>query len=101
MHNNNTLTIQYFNMKRLFYYFAAIVAGAMLALACEPEAQPETPGNEDNGGNQNTTVEVTSVTLNEEAVALEVEDVFTIEATVLPENATNKAVTYDSKNPLS
>lgn len=86
-------------MKRLFYYFAAIVAGAMLALACEPEAQPETPGNEDNGGNQNTTVEVTSVTLNQEAVALEVEDVFTIVATVLPENATNKAVTYESKNP--
>lgn len=85
-------------MKRFFYYFAAIVAGAMLALACEPEAQPETPGNEDNGG-QNTTVEVTSVTLNEETVALEVEDVFTIVATVLPENATNKAVTYESKNP--
>ena len=86
-------------MKRFFYYFAAIVAGAMLALACEPEAQPETPGNEDNGGNQSTTVEVTSVTLNEEAVALEVEGVFTIVATVLPENATNKAVTYESKNP--
>ena len=88
-------------MKRLFYYFAAIVAGAMLALACEPEAQPETPGNENNGGeNTNTTVAVTSVTLNVvETLDLAVEESFTLVATVLPENATNKAVTYTSKNP--
>lgn len=87
-------------MKRLFYYFAAIVAGAMLALACEPEAQPETPGNGDNTGNGgNNTVPVTSVTLNVESLDLNVDDVFPLVATVLPENATSKAVTYESKNP--
>ncbi len=87
-------------MKRFFYYFAAIVAGAMLALACEPEAQPGTPG-DDNGGNNggNNTVEVTSVTLNAETHDMNVGDVFELVATVLPENATDKAVTYESKNP--
>lgn len=89
-------------MKRYFIYLATIVAGAMLALACEPEDQPgEKPGTgtENPGGNENTTVAVTSVTLNAEGTLdLEVDDVFTLTATVLPENATDKAVTWESEN---
>ena len=87
-------------MKRYFIYFATIVAGAMLALACEPETQPEDkPGNEnENQGGNGNTVAVTSVTLNAETLDLEVGDVFTLTATVLPENATSKAVAWESEN---
>ena len=90
-------------MKRLFIYFAAIAAGAMLALACEPENQPsgDNTGNENQGGNENqnpATVVVTSVTLDVQTLDLQVGDVHTLVATVLPENATDKAVTFESEN---
>ena len=103
MHNkfHSHLIITLFIMKRFFTYFAAIAAGAMLALACEPENQPSgEPDNGDNGGNNgNTTVAVTSVILNETVLSLEVGDVATLTATVQPDNATNKAVTWNSNAP--
>ena len=83
-------------MKRYFIYFATIVAGAMFALACEPEDQTGT-GSGNQGGNGNT-VAVTSVTLNEQTLDLEVDDVITLTATVLPENATDKSVAWESEN---
>ena len=84
-------------MKRYFVYFAAILAGAMLALACEPEDQPG--GTKPEPGNQGGTVAVTSVTVNVETLPLEVGGVATLTATVAPDNATNKAVTWASENP--
>ncbi len=44
------------------------------------------------------TVHVTSVSLNETSKSLTVGDTFTLKATVLPENASNKNVSYASKN---
>ena len=85
-------------MKRFFNYFAAIAFGAMLAIACAPEDQP---GGDKTGagGNNDNTVAVTSVTLNVEALSLEVGGVSTLTATVKPDNATNKAVTWSSNTP--
>ena len=83
-------------MKRYFVYFAAILAGAMLALACEPEDQPD---NKPDTGNQDGTIAVTSVTVNVETLSLEVGGVATLTATVAPDNATNKAVAWASENP--
>lgn len=85
-------------MKRFFIYLATIVAGAMLALACEPESQPGTENEEGTGNGGGNTVAVESVTLNAETLSLEVGDVSTLIATVLPENATDKSVVWDSED---
>ena len=83
-------------MKRFLKFFAAIAAGALLALACEPENQPD---GDKSGSGENNTIAVTSVTLNVETLSLKVGDVSTLTATVQPDNATNKAVTWSSDTP--
>ncbi len=45
-----------------------------------------------------TVINVTSVSLNESSKSLTVDDTFQLSATVLPENATNKSMTFSSKD---
>ena len=52
--------------------------------------------NPDNGGDQ--TVEVSSISLSASTLALKVEETSQLVATILPENATNKSVTWASNN---
>lgn len=75
-------------MKRLFTYFATIVAMSMLALSCEKEPQNETGGD--------TTVSVSSVTVTASSTTVEVGGSVQVTATVLPENATDKSVVWSS-----
>ena len=50
-------------------------------------------------GNVSTPIAVTSVTLDKATVVLTEEETLTLKATVKPEKATNKAVTWSSNNP--
>lgn len=82
-------------MKTLFRILAAALITAT-ALSCEKEPAPDQGG--DNSG-QGGTIKVTSVTLNVETLSLAEGDVATLTATVLPANATNKAVKWSSDTP--
>jgi len=53
----------------------------------------------DNGDNGTTTVPVSGVTLNKSALSLTVGGSETLSATVAPDNATNKAVTWTTSDP--
>ena len=67
---------------------------AVLAISCREETKP--------GGGEDTTpkvVEVSSVVLDREDLSLYVGETQTLQATVLPENATDKTVTWESSNP--
>ena len=70
-------------MKRFSFFSVALLA-AVLFLACEP--------------NEPKNNEVTSIELNETTLALEVGDSQTLTATVLPDDAIDKAVTWTSSN---
>ena len=50
------------------------------------------------GAAEGDTVDVTSITLNYESLTLKVDDTETLVATVFPDNATNRAVTWMSSN---
>ena len=54
---------------------------------------------ETTGGSGSDPVAVTSVTLNESSLDMNVGDTETLEATVYPSNATNKSVTWTSSDP--
>ncbi|MCM1437680.1 MAG: Ig domain-containing protein [Roseburia sp.] len=56
-------------------------------------------GNNNNGGNQTQTVAVTGVTLNKSTLTLDIGDSETLTATVKPDNATNRTVTWSSDKP--
>lgn len=75
-------------MKKLFNVIAAALATTMI-LATTGCPQPN---------NSQLTVEVTSVTLSEAKVQVVVGKTVTVTATVTPENATNKTVTWTSDN---
>ena len=66
------------NMKRIVYFFAAII---LFFTACEPEE---------------TDVAVTSITLNQEALTLEIGDTTTLVATISPKEATNKNIYWST-----
>lgn len=74
-------------MKKLFTYFATLVAMSMFVLSCEKDPKPE-PGD--------TTVKVSSVSVTASATTVEVGGAVQVTATVLPENATDKSVTWSS-----
>ena len=52
----------------------------------------------DEGGGEDTTIHVSSVALDKHSLELKSGDTVTLTATVLPENATNKAITWLSTN---
>ena len=75
-------------MKRLMLFMAA---GAMLFAACAPEQnKPE---------EKPKVVEANSLTLNYETVDVALGETVTLTATVLPEDATNKAVVWNTGDP--
>ena len=55
-------------------------------------------GNGNNIGGDNSTIAVTSVTLNRSSVNLEIGDTVSLYETIYPSNATNKSVTWSSSN---
>ena len=75
-------------MKKAFLLILTTLA--LLLVACGPKEDPidPTPAN----------VPVTSVSLNQQAMSLEVGATGTLTATVQPTNATNKTVTWSSSN---
>ncbi len=79
-------------MKRLF---SIIIPLSMLAFtACE---SPENKGPDD-PKIDNTNIAVESVSLNKTEHTMEIDEEFTLEATVLPANATDKNVEWKSSN---
>ena len=62
-----------------------------------PDNNPQNP---DNGGNNqqnpDETISVSDITLDKNSVALKIEETVTLVATVSPENATDKTVTWES-----
>jgi hypothetical protein len=75
----------------IFRTFMVIAIGAVIALGM---AACKDPVNPDKGGK----VSVTGVSLNKTTLALAVGDTETLAATVVPANATNDAVTWESDN---
>lgn len=85
------------------YDFAQLVTGDITLVAkwdeVKAEEKKETPKKETPKVVAPGTVEVTGVTLNKTSLALRKGASDTLVATVLPANATNKAVTWTSSNP--
>ena len=84
-------------MKRgLLTMVVALICAMVCAfslVACDNNENPN-----ENGNNGTQTVAVESVTLNKTELTLEVGDEETLTATVAPDNATDKAVTWTSDN---
>lgn len=80
--------------------FLTVVVALLCAMVCAFGLvacnNNETPN--ENGNNGTQTVAVESVTLNKTELTLEVGDEETLTATVTPDNATNKTVTWSSSN---
>ena len=84
-------------MKNLLRFFALVVLTAT-ALSCDKETVPG-QDQEQEKPNEENTVKVTSVELNVQTLSLEVGGMATLTATVLPADATNKAITWSSDTP--
>ena len=84
-------------MKHLLRFFALVVLTAT-ALSCDKETVPGQDQNQEKPNEENT-VKVTSVELNVQTLSLEVGGMATLTATVLPADATNKAITWSSDTP--
>lgn len=67
----------------------------MIALACHPEPKEEDNGN----GKEPETVNVEKVVVNPTDLTLEMEQKATLDVDVLPENASDKTVTFFSSKP--
>ena len=84
-------------MKRKF-----LMTTLMLTLAvCSIFGLTACGGNNDNGNNiggANSTIAVTSVTLNRSSVNLKIGDTVSLYKTIYPSNATDKSVTWNSSN---
>lgn len=84
-------------MKKLTLTLLALVCALCCALGLVACNDGETPDNTGNGGTQ--TVAVTGVTLNKNELTLEIGGEETLTATVAPDNATDKTVTWSSSAP--
>ena len=73
--------------------FAALFSTPLIS--CYKEVKSET----DDKKTQTENIAVTGVTLDLETKSIEVGEEFTLKATIAPENATNKDVTWSSSNP--
>ena len=84
-------------MKRgLLTMVVALICAMVCAFGLVACNNNETPN--ENGNNGTQTVAVESVTLNKTELTLEVGDEETLTATVTPDNATDKTVTWSSDN---
>ncbi|MBO4855885.1 MAG: Ig domain-containing protein [Bacilli bacterium] len=73
-------------------------AALMLVLCgCQPKSNEFVPDDNPGGGDV-TTVNVESVSLNQNSATLNIGDTLQLAETVLPENATNKNVTWSASN---
>ena len=86
-------------MKRLFRTsFAALIAAlfSITMISCKPD-EPDTPGGGNGGGQTGpTTVAVTGVSISKSSLSLIEGGSETLTATVSPDNATNKSVSWKS-----
>ena len=73
-----------------------VLSAALMLVLCGCNQNREFVPDDDHGGGDVTTVSVESVSLNLNTKTLEVGQSFTLLETVLPENATNKAVTWSA-----
>ena len=65
-----------------------------------PDNNPQNPDNGDNNQqNPDETIFVSDITLDKNSVTLKIEEAVTLVATVSPENATDKTVTWESSKP--
>ena len=77
-----------------------LTAATLAAFACNPSATPD-PGPDPGptpGPKPDDKIPVASVSLNQTSISLETGDTYTLEATVLPSNATDATVTWESDN---
>ena len=94
----------YYAMRKLFKtsikVFATVVLSAGMIMGCDKKEEP-TPsgGNGGNGGNDGPkTVAVTGVSLSKSSLSLVEGNSESLTATVAPDNATNKAVSWKSSD---
>ena len=74
-------------------------AALMLVLCgCQPKGNDFVPDDNPGGDVTPEVVHVTSVSLNQTSATLNIGDTLTLQATVLPENATNKGVSWSASN---
>ena len=74
-------------------------AALMLVLCgCQPKGNDFVPDDNPGGDVTPDVVHVTSVSLNQTSATLNIGDTLTLQATVLPENATNKGVSWSASN---
>lgn len=77
-----------------------LTAAALAAFACNPSATPD-PGPDPGpkpGPTPDDKIPVASVSLSQTSIALETGDAYTLVATVLPSNATDATVSWESDN---
>ena len=82
-------------MRRYFYNFGFIFLALALSCACT-KSSPDTPDTPDDPSDE--TVEVSDVTLDRNSYEMFVGETFTLEATLLPEDADDKTVTWSSSD---
>ncbi len=74
-------------------------AALMLVLCgCQPKGNDFVPDDNPGGDVTPDVVHVTSVSLNQTSATLNIGDTLTLQATVLPENATNRGVSWSASN---
>ena len=92
-------------MKKKISLFLLLPAVAMVTAGCfgkkdtgKDQDNSQQTGGDDTGGGQQETVSVSAVSLNKSSVMLAPNETITLEATVSPADATNKAVNWSSDN---
>lgn len=84
---------------RLKYFFlCAIMASSLLSCSGDDDTDTDNNNIKDKDDKVETEIHVEEVKLNLSSVTAKVYDIVTLEETVLPENAKNKAVQYSSSN---
>jgi len=85
--------------KNVFRILAAAAAMTVAMTACKEDGGKPTNPTDKPGTDTNGTVAVTGVTLSQTVALINVGDTLTLRATVQPNNATNKSITWAVTNP--
>jgi len=80
------------------HHKAALLLSALLLASCGPDTKPDEPVKPDPVDPKPSVIEVTSVSLSQTSASIQEGDKFSLAATVLPANATDKTVTWSSDN---
>lgn len=81
---------------KIIYLLATLFAAAILFVSCDKASEPETPPTPETP--ENPVISVSSVSLDLNTLDLKSGETYTLKATILPDNATNKTVTWSSNN---